>query len=730
MNHKNHTSRSTGQKKQNPPEKPENAPHLLDWAAGLTVRFDRFGWDILGIGLIAVSLLSLLGLARLTSGSFISPWALFLRRWLGWGSYVAVVFVGALGVQSLLRRFSRTPRVQLGRILALEGWLFTLLGLFSIIGGHNLDQADAGYDGGLIGWGIVQVFDALMPSALASAFVILLFVLFSLSAFGLVAPIKRILEKWLFAPLPVDPAIEPLPNKEDLIPHDLETISSSPGRVPDNASNMQPIVRSEQLPPLNLLMNESNLNPEEDNIQANGELLVRALAEFGIPSHVAGYRIGPVVTQFAIEPGYVEKIGPDGIPYRQKVRVSKITGLSKDLTRALAAQRLRIEAPVPGRSFIGIEVPNERISIVRLRPLLESEAFQQLNSPLSIVMGKDVSGQPVVADLARMPHLLIGGTTGSGKSVCIAAITLCLAMNNTPSNLRMVMLDPKMVELARFNGLPHLLGRVESEIDRMLAGLRWVLAEMDQRYRLMEEFRSRDIEVYNSRMLRRNRDPLPRIVLFIDELADLMMSAPDQTEPALVRLAQMARATGIHLVVATQRPSTDVITGVIKANFPTRISFTVASSVDSRVILDTNGAESLLGKGDLLYLNPEVSSPIRAQGVMVTDREISRTIAFWQKMVPPQDVPVPWEGLISEMEGEGQDKLIESAIDVVRKTQHASASLLQRRLRVGYPRAARLMDELEQMGIVGPSQGAGRDRDVLLPPEGDENTEAEDDANN
>ena len=280
---------------------------------------------------------------------------------------------------------------------------------------------------------------------------------------------------------------------------------------------------------------------------------------------------------------------------RQKVRVSQIANLSRDLALALSAERLRIEAPVPGRSYVGIEVPNQHNSIVRLRPLLESEAFQRLGSPLAIALGRDVSGAPVVADLARMPHLLIAGTTGSGKSVCIAALTTCLVMNNAPSDLRIAMLDPKMVELVRFNGLPHLLGKVETEQERMLGVLHWALAEMDNRYRLLETNRARDLEAYNRKMQRRKQETLPRIVILIDELADLMMSSPDQTEHSLVRLAQMARATGIHLVLATQRPSTDVVTGLIKANFPARIAFTVASSVDSRVILDMNGAETLLG---------------------------------------------------------------------------------------------------------------------------------------
>jgi DNA segregation ATPase FtsK/SpoIIIE, S-DNA-T family len=286
---------------------------------------------------------------------------------------------------------------------------------------------------------------------------------------------------------------------------------------------------------------------------------------------------------------------------------------------------------VPGKPYVGIEVPNTHTSVVRMRSILETDAFHKIGKPLAMALGRDVSGQPVVADLARMPHLLIAGATGSGKSVCITSIAACLAMNNSPEDLRMVMIDSKMVELLRFNGLAHLYGKVETNIERILGVLRWVVVEMEHRYRLLEAAQPAIWKRTIAASRAKRMAPLPRIVVLIDELADLMMSAPDQTEHNLVRLAQMARATGIHLIVATQRPSTDVVTGLIKANFPARLAFAVASGVDSRVILDTTGAESLLGRGDMLFLNPEVGNPIRAQGVMITDMEIERLIAHWQK---------------------------------------------------------------------------------------------------
>jgi S-DNA-T family DNA segregation ATPase FtsK/SpoIIIE len=445
------------------------------------------------------------------------------------------------------------------------------------------------------------------------------------------------------------------------------------------------------------------------------------LDEFGIPAKVVGFRTGPTVTQFAVEPGYIDKSDDD----RMKIRVSQISSLQRDLALALSAQRLRIEAPVPGKSYVGIEIPNPNSAEVQLRPLIESEAFYRINSPLALTLGRDVSGRPVVADLATMPHLLIAGTTGSGKSVCITALTACLVMNNTPAELKLAMIDPKRVELMRFNGLPHLMGSVETEIDRILGVLRWATTEMDYRYKLLEKARARNIDSYNKKMERQGKRPLPKIVIVIDEMADLMMSAPDQTEHALVRLAQKARAIGIHLILATQRPSTDVVTGLIKANFPTRISFTVATSIDSRVILDTGGAETLLGRGDMLFLHPEIGLPMRAQGVIVSDSELNRIIRWWKKSTEEKEAYVreryddsetpPWEESVGEEDETNEDKaLIREAINLIKSEGHASASYFQRQLRVGYPRAARLVDQLEEKGIIGPSQGGGREREILI----------------
>ena len=587
-------------------------------------------------------------------------------------------------------------------------------------------------DGGRIGWGLITLFwriDKLWGMLL----LLVLWFFFSMTGLGIWA----LLERWLLklageAPPPqVATQLEiPVEAKvEEKAEHPTRKKSPATALPPEFRKSLRvadqkdkkpaaPRDRDDRLPSLNALLADQNARPDERTINQTAGMIEKTLAEFGVAATVIGFRVGPTVTQFAVQPGFMKKAGATEEDTQQmKVRVAQIASLQKDLTLALSAERLRIEAPVPGKPYVGIEVPNSHTSVVRMRAILETDAFHKIGTPLAMALGRDVSGQPLTADLARMPHLLIAGATGSGKSVCITALAACFAMNNPPEDLRMVMIDSKMVELLRFNGLPHLYGKVETNVERILGVLRWVVVEMEHRYRLLEGARARDLETYNRRLSKKKDGaPLPRIVVLIDELADLMMSAPDQTEHNLVRLAQMARATGIHLIVATQRPSTDVVTGLIKANFPARLAFAVASGVDSRVILDTTGAENLLGRGDMLFLNPESGSPIRAQGVMITDMEIERIIAHWKKNADDADVTSPWEKLLSEPDENEDEELIEKAVTIVRQSQRASASLLQRRLRIGYPRAARLLDQLEEMGVVGPSQGGGKERDVLVEP--------------
>ena len=464
------------------------------------------------------------------------------------------------------------------------------------------------------------------------------------------------------------------------------------------------------MPPLDLFDKPTGPAMDDEEIRSKSRILEETLAQFGLPVEVAEVRVGPTVTQFGVKPGF----GSGG----RKVRVNQITALANDLALALAAPRLRIEAPVPGRPIVGIEVPNRRTQLVGVREIMASDELRDLGSSLSFALGRDVAGEPVVADLAKMPHLLIAGTTGSGKSVCIKAITACLICNNTPDDLRLVMIDPKMVELIRFNGLPHLYGRVEVNLDRLVKVLGWVAQEMDARYKLFAAATARNLEDYNHLMGREDKPLLPRIVVLIDELADLMMIAPDEVERTICRIAQMARATGIHMIVATQRPSVDVVTGLIKANFPARISFATASQTDSRVILDMPGAETLLGRGDMLYLAADAGHPVRVQGSFASEEELDRLVQFWREQVGLVEEPAPWEQVIRPEEqtqdGEVDDALLQKAITLVKETGSASASLLQRRLRIGHPRAARLMQAMEEMGVIGPPESAGRRRQVII----------------
>lgn len=483
--------------------------------------------------------------------------------------------------------------------------------------------------------------------------------------------------------------------------------------------------RNDIVPPLELLHSYDMNRPDETEINRNASIIENTLLEFDLDADVIDVKVGPVVTQYAVSPikqVYNEDTGQWGT---NRIRVDRITSLQGDLSLALSAKTLRIEAPVPGHSYVGIEVPNRKPSLVGLRPALESENFfKKQAEPLAIPLGRDVSGDVVVAKLSTLPHLLVAGTTGSGKSVFLTALVTSLVMNNTPDQVKLVMLDPKRVELTRFNGLPHLIGPVETDADRIIGVLRWMTREMDRRYKLMELENARNIEVYNANLGRRRKDEhLPYVVLVFDEIGDLMMSHPDETEGTVTRLAQKARAAGIHLVVATQRPSTEIITGLIKANFPARMSFAVATGVDSRVILDYTGAETLLGKGDMLYLAPDASGPQRIQGCYVSDEELEEVMGYWRRWHDEQinegklERPrtPPWERGMTRLEAlSEQDVLLEQAITLVCEAKEASTSMIQRRLGVGYPRAAHLMDLLYELGIIGPPKQGGQPRSVLM----------------
>lgn len=451
------------------------------------------------------------------------------------------------------------------------------------------------------------------------------------------------------------------------------------------------------------LLDENGTKPMSGDIEANKERIRTTLANFGIPVEMGDVNVGPTVTQYTLKPS-------------EGVKLAQLTTLSNDLALALAAHPIRIEAPIPGKALVGIEVPNKTVATVRLKQILKSEEFKKRRTNLSIALGLDVAGTPWIADLDSMPHLLIAGATGSGKSVCINSILLSLLYQNSPDELKLILVDPKRVEMPVYNNIPHLLTPVVTQVDKTINALRWVVAEMDRRFDVLSQRNKRNIQEYNQTA---DVDIMPYIVVVIDELADLMAVAMQEVEGAIIRLAQMARAVGIHLVVATQRPSVDVITGLIKANITSRIAFNVASVVDSRTILDVSGAEKLLGKGDMLFVTAQLSKPRRLQGVYVTNDEIGRVAEFLRQQAKPDYHPEVVEKLIIEerlagnFEDLGDDELLAQAQELVVKTGKASASLLQRRLRVGYARAARLLDLLEERGVIGPGDGA-KPREILV----------------
>ncbi|WP_066635348.1 FtsK/SpoIIIE family DNA translocase [Desulfolucanica intricata] len=462
------------------------------------------------------------------------------------------------------------------------------------------------------------------------------------------------------------------------------------------------------LPPLELLQQPSKIknNKVNKDISNNVKILEETLGSFGVRARVTQVSRGPAITRYEIQP-------PPGI------KVSRIVGLADDIALSMAAPDVRIEAPIPGKAAVGIEVPNKEISRVYLRELLETRDFQQSTSRLTVSLGKDIAGNPIVADLSKMPHLLIAGATGSGKSVCMNTLIASILFKASPEEVKFLIIDPKMVELTTYNGVPHLVSPIVTDPKKAATALRWAVKEMESRYKLFAAEGVKDILRYNKLLqsrkdVKENNKTLPLIVILIDELADLMMVAPADVEDAICRLAQMARAAGIHLVVATQRPSVDVITGLIKANIPSRISFAVSSQIDSRTILDMSGAEKLLGKGDMLFFPIGASKPIRVQGAYLSDTEVENLVNYLKK----QSAPVFVEDVAEESVGansgvEFEDELLPRAVEIFIESGQASISMLQRRLRIGYARAARLIDIMEQKGIVGQFEGS-KPRTILI----------------
>ena len=502
--------------------------------------------------------------------------------------------------------------------------------------------------------------------------------------------------------------------------HSLPASTSTPAPMPPPTRSAAASTSPWQLPDYaDMLSGGGEQRLEREVLRERAQIIEDTLRSFGAPGRVVAINSGPVITQFGVEPLHWEQRSGK----QSRVKVGAIAQLEKDIQLALGARTIRVEAPVPGKGYVGIEVPNKTAALVSLRDVMATDAFRRLHSPLAIALGQRVDGSPVAADLIRMPHLLIAGTTGSGKSVCVNAIINSILLHNAPQQVRFLMIDPKRVELANYNGLPHLISPVVVEMERTVAMLKWVTAEMDQRYQRFSQSGARNIIDYNEQ-LPVGSDPLPYIVVVIDELADLMMTAPDITERLITRIAALARATGIHLVIATQRPSVDVVTGLIKANFPARIAFAVAGGVDSRVILDQPGAERLLGRGDMLFQSGEAPAPLRMQGVFVSDSEIENILSFWRAQgrtpLAPSTNPLPirtaQKAIWSEAEN-GEEQTYAQAVALVRRLKKASVSLLQRRMRIGYNRAARLIDRMEAEGIVGPPTEGSKPRAVLALPE-------------
>src|SRR5919109_641686 len=738
-------ARGKGENKPAPKKKTQPAPPVpvrLSWWETLTPERKL---DVVGAIMAVVGMVILLVLFSAQRSELTGNMIRVLGQILGWGIYILPIALIGMGLWLILRRIEKLPPLSLERatgILLFFLWLLTMM--HSIIaspemaGQAAIDGAGGGYIGSLFERALFNSFGTWGAFvALLAWLLITLTMIFDISV--------QDLFRWfnpLFVQIREILATPIWQSREAISPEDAEVASngytplhrsepavktSAPVMPVTTVKSMEAVIHW-QLPNVKDILDLGSA-PEanEEFVEQRARLIQETLASFGAPVQVVEINRGPTITQFGVEPLFVETRSG-----RTKVRVNKIASLADDLALALAAPRIRIQAPVPGHSYVGIEVPNDEMTLVALRDIVESEPFQRNKHPLRFGLGRDVTGHPIMATLETMPHMLIAGTTGSGKSVCVNAILTCFLLHNTPDDLRLILVDPKRVELTSYNGVPHLLAPVVVEIDRVIGALQWMTREMDKRYHLFAQVGSRNITDYNAKMKLQGGKKLPFLIVVIDELADLMMIAPGETEQTITRLAQLARATGIHMILATQRPSVDVVTGLIKANFPARIAFAVASNTDSRVILDQPGAERLLGRGDMLFQAPDAPSAARLQGVFVSDNEIQTLVEFWRTQVgaaspyaapgapatadiPKSDIPLKQTAMFDEMEAPGMngDPLLAEAIDLVHREGRASVSMLQRRMRIGYTRAARIVDMMEDKGIVGPPEGTTQMRQIL-----------------
>lgn len=651
-----------------------------------------------GIALFVVSVIIFVGLFGI-AGALPQGLNAVLGRVIGWATYILPFVLAAFAVGLF---FPEKLAVSKFTIVGILGFIASFAGMFQIfIAPEDAQELiELGKGGGIVGYYIQVLMLGFFNAPLS------FFILFAASLiFFLIATNTSIRD--IIGSFKKEKE-EPKPKENVRInePTGMPKVSLADikkAKAEPEKKEPAPMVVGDDtgwvFPPLTLL-ESSTTRPDAGNIQGNAGIIQKTLANFAVNVTMGEVNVGPTVTQYTLKP-------------EEGVKLNKITTLDKDLALSLAAHPIRIEAPIPGKSLVGVEIPNKTSAMVRLRSILESETWEKRRSNLSVVLGLDVAGHPQIADITRMPHLLIAGSTGSGKSVCINAIISSLLYQNSPKHLKMILVDPKRVELSPYNNIPHLLTPVITEPDKTVSALKWAVAEMENRYRILQQAGKRNIGEYNAI---KGKEGMPYIVIVIDELADLMAVSASEVEGLICRLAQMARAVGMHLILATQRPSVDVITGLIKANIATRIAFAVASQIDSRTILDQSGAEKLLGRGDMLFLSTETPKPKRIQGANVEEKEVTGVTDFLKQQGEPEYneeiLRQPVKGGGGDL-GAPDDDLFIDAADCVIRAGKASASLLQRRLRIGYARAARLLDLLEERGIIGPADGA-RPRDVLV----------------
>ncbi len=661
---------------------------------------------IVTVGTLVSFILALLSAVSIvTSAHKIEFWRSMLQDNFGWAAVFSPIFFILVG---LVIQKSKLKFAQMGTLLGFITSVVALMGLSGILSDST---------GGALGSFIWQNLSSFISGAGAALLLLLIFfvglvVMFDASMSQVAVILKAVLEIFgrIFSVLSRPKSLEVRSSQMRM--SGVENSPVPPRRPMQKEDATQDMLitnvagqaRVWKYPPFSLLSEKGGAPADRGDVKKNATIIEKTLESFGISANVAEVNGGPAVTQYALN-------------IAAGTKITKIANLQHDIALALATRTgtVRIEAPIPGKSLVGIEVPNHTLETVTLKALLSSDEMAKQKSRLAVALGRDTASTPVVVDIDKMPHVLIAGTTGSGKSILINSFICSLVFRNSPEQLKLILIDPKRVELTNYNGIPHLLAPVIVDPEKTLSSLKWAMAEMDRRYKLFQSVGVRNIQGYNEMS---GFEALPYIVILIDELADLMMFAPVEVEDAITRIAQLARATGLHLVLATQRPSVDVITGLIKANIPCRIAFNVASLMDSRVIIDQPGAEKLLGRGDMLFLPPDASKPVRIQGVLTTDPDIKAITEFLKGSgIEPQYNAEVTDMPIGKVGGRGgsdsQDELFEEAVRTVCQYDRASASLLQRRLRVGYARAARILDELEAAGIVGVGDGA-KPRDVLV----------------